>query len=119
MDAMMTSSTDVWVCAPDGVSNTMLSAYRILQKISSGTVLQRFLKYSGALCPLDIAHGPKAYPIASRVLRPSGTFLYVTFGQPHFRRRFLTGPHSSGTKLEIRELGESFHYYMYILRKMA
>lgn len=54
-----------------------------------------------------------------RVLRPSGTFLYITFGQPHFRRRFLTGPHSSGTRLEIKELGESFHYYMYVLRKVA
>ncbi|KAN0088629.1 S-adenosyl-L-methionine-dependent methyltransferase [Tylopilus felleus] len=54
-----------------------------------------------------------------RVLRPSGTFLYVTFGQPHFRRRFLTGPHAPGTRLEIKELGKSFHYYMYILRKVA
>lgn len=49
-----------------------------------------------------------------RVLRkPSGLFIYLTFGQPHFRRRFLTRP---GTTLEIKELGEAFHYYLYILR---
>ncbi|KAI0954545.1 hypothetical protein AcW1_006406 [Taiwanofungus camphoratus] len=49
-----------------------------------------------------------------RVLRkPGGVFIYLTFGQPHFRRRYLTRP---GTTLEIRQLGEAFHYYLYILR---
>jgi len=50
-----------------------------------------------------------------RVLRPSsGIFLYLTFGQPHFRRRFLTRPEGS---LDIKEIGDAFHYYLYILRK--
>ncbi|GJE98572.1 S-adenosyl-L-methionine-dependent methyltransferase [Phanerochaete sordida] len=49
-----------------------------------------------------------------RVLRPGGVFLYLTFGQPHFRKRYLTRP---GTTLEIRQLGEAFHYYLYIVRK--
>lgn len=49
-----------------------------------------------------------------RVLRKGGVFLYLTFGQPHFRRRYLTRP---DTALEIRQLGEAFHYYLYILRK--
>jgi len=49
-----------------------------------------------------------------RVLKNgTGVLIYLTFGQPHFRRRFLTQP---ATKLEIKELGEAFHYYMYILR---
>ncbi|KAK0467185.1 S-adenosyl-L-methionine-dependent methyltransferase [Desarmillaria tabescens] len=49
-----------------------------------------------------------------RVLRKStGLFLYLTFGQPHFRRRFLTRPETS---LQIKELGEAFHYYLYIVR---
>lgn len=49
-----------------------------------------------------------------RVLRKgSGVFLYLTFGQPHFRKRFLTRP---GTTLEVKQLGEAFHYYLYILR---
>ncbi|OSX64441.1 hypothetical protein POSPLADRAFT_1045484 [Postia placenta MAD-698-R-SB12] len=48
-----------------------------------------------------------------RVLKPGGIFIYLTFGQPHFRRRYLTRP---GTTLEVRALGEAFHYYLYILR---
>ncbi|EIW79149.1 S-adenosyl-L-methionine-dependent methyltransferase [Coniophora puteana RWD-64-598 SS2] len=49
-----------------------------------------------------------------RVLRKkSGIFLYLTFGQPHFRKRHLTMPSCT---LEVKELGDSFHYYLYILR---
>ncbi|KAH9976077.1 S-adenosyl-L-methionine-dependent methyltransferase [Russula compacta] len=52
-----------------------------------------------------------------RVLRRgSGAFLYLTFGQPHFRRRYLTRP---GTTLEIQQIGNAFHYYLYILRNGA
>ncbi|KAH6916050.1 S-adenosyl-L-methionine-dependent methyltransferase [Coprinopsis sp. MPI-PUGE-AT-0042] len=49
-----------------------------------------------------------------RVLRRGGTFIYLTFGQPHFRKRYLM---HEGTTLEIRALGEAFHYYLYIVRK--
>ncbi|KAI0730707.1 S-adenosyl-L-methionine-dependent methyltransferase [Earliella scabrosa] len=48
-----------------------------------------------------------------RVLRKGGTFIYLTFGQPHFRRRYLDRP---GTTLEIRKLGDAFHYFLYIVR---
>jgi len=49
-----------------------------------------------------------------RVLRKdNGIFLYLTFGQPHFRRRYLTRP---DTTLEIQQIGDAFHYYLYILR---
>ena len=49
-----------------------------------------------------------------RVLRKgSGKFLYLTFGQPHFRRRYLMRP---DTKLEIQQIGDAFHYFLYILR---
>jgi hypothetical protein len=51
-----------------------------------------------------------------RVLRRrTGIFLYLTFGQPHFRRQYLVRP---GTQLEIKELGDSFHYYLYTVRKL-
>ncbi|KEP53130.1 S-adenosyl-L-methionine-dependent methyltransferase [Rhizoctonia solani 123E] len=53
---------------------------------------------------------------ALRVLRPGGKLVYLTFGQPHFRKRYLTRP---GCSLEVRELGESFHYYLYIMTKEA
>ncbi|KAE9399951.1 S-adenosyl-L-methionine-dependent methyltransferase [Gymnopus androsaceus JB14] len=49
-----------------------------------------------------------------RTLRKGkGIFIYLTFGQPHFRKRYLNVP---GTTLEVRELGEAFHYYLYIVR---
>ncbi|KIK79713.1 hypothetical protein PAXRUDRAFT_833960 [Paxillus rubicundulus Ve08.2h10] len=84
MDAMMTSSTDVWNPPEAIISDCTAEVSEVL-----------------------------------RVLRPTGTLLYITFGQPHFRRRFLIGPHSPNTKLNIKELGDSFHYYMYNLRKGA
>lgn len=49
-----------------------------------------------------------------RILKPGGKFIYLTFGQPHFRKRYLQ---REGTTLEIRALGEAFHYYLYIVRK--
>lgn len=49
-----------------------------------------------------------------RVLIPGGLFIYLTFGQPHFRKQYLTREHTS---LEIRKLGESFHYFLYLLRR--
>jgi len=49
-----------------------------------------------------------------RVLRrPRGIFIYITFGQPHFRKRFLI---RDGWDLDVHELGETFHYYCYIMR---
>ncbi|KIN96333.1 hypothetical protein M404DRAFT_1006838 [Pisolithus tinctorius Marx 270] len=82
MDAMMTSSTDVWN-PPEQVVKDCVA------------------EVSGVL----------------RVLRTTGSFIYITFGQPHFRKRFLMGEHASNTKLEIKTLGEAFHYFMYVLRK--
>ena len=46
----------------------------------------------------------------------TGAFLYLTFGQPHFRRRYLQ---RHGTTLQVRELGDAFHYYLYVLKMSA
>ncbi|KAF8586366.1 S-adenosyl-L-methionine-dependent methyltransferase [Ramaria rubella] len=52
-----------------------------------------------------------------RVLKPGlGVFLYLTFGQPHFRRRYLQ---RDGTTLIVKELGDAFHYYLYVLKMTA
>ncbi|KAH7920389.1 S-adenosyl-L-methionine-dependent methyltransferase [Leucogyrophana mollusca] len=78
MDAMMTSSSDVWNPPEQVVQDCIAEVKEVL-----------------------------------RVLRkPSGLFLYITFGQPHFRRRYLSFPN---TVLRVKELGEMFHYYMYIV----
>ncbi|KAH7913846.1 S-adenosyl-L-methionine-dependent methyltransferase [Hygrophoropsis aurantiaca] len=79
MDAMMTSSSDVWDPPEQVIQDCTAEVKEVL----------RVLK------------------------KPSGIFLYITFGQPHFRRRYLSVPN---TTLKIKELGEMFHYYMYILR---
>ncbi|CEQ41799.1 SPOSA6832_03560, partial [Sporobolomyces salmonicolor] len=51
-----------------------------------------------------------------RVLKPDGVFLYLTFGQPHFRRQHLQRP---GWKLEVLEVGVDvgFGYFFYVLRR--
>ncbi|KAJ1661059.1 hypothetical protein IWQ61_000097 [Dispira simplex] len=51
-----------------------------------------------------------------RVLRPGGKFIYITFGQPHFRRRYLQRPELS---LEIMTIGDTFHYFVYIATKIT
>ncbi|KDE04210.1 hypothetical protein MVLG_05369 [Microbotryum lychnidis-dioicae p1A1 Lamole] len=50
-----------------------------------------------------------------RVLRkPNGVFLYLTWGQPHFRKQYLL---REGWQLETVELGDGFCYYLYVLRR--
>lgn len=44
----------------------------------------------------------------------TGLFLYFTFGQPHFRKPHMQRPNWT---IEQRELGDMFHYYLYIGRK--
>ncbi|KAI6042712.1 S-adenosyl-L-methionine-dependent methyltransferase [Pisolithus marmoratus] len=82
MDAMMTSSSNVWNPPEEIVNDCIAEVSEVM-----------------------------------RVLRTTGSFIYITFGQPHFRKRFLTGEHVPNTKLEIKTLGEVFHYFMYVLRK--
>jgi len=49
-----------------------------------------------------------------RILRPYGLFIYLTFGQPHFRKQLLQ---RDNTTVEVHQLGDAFHYYLYIVRK--
>ncbi|OAV89137.1 hypothetical protein, variant [Puccinia triticina 1-1 BBBD Race 1] len=51
----------------------------------------------------------------ARILKPGGVFIYVTFGQPHFRKRHLQRP--GIWSVEVIELGDMFHYYFYVMRK--
>jgi len=51
-----------------------------------------------------------------RVLKPNGKFIYITFGQPHFRKRHFDLENKNWT-LETKTIGDSFHYFVYILTK--
>jgi len=52
----------------------------------------------------------------TRVLSPTGTLVYITFGQPHFRKNLLLKD-KYGWELTIDKLGEFFHYFIYVLKK--
>ncbi|KAG9300233.1 hypothetical protein G9A89_011306 [Geosiphon pyriformis] len=49
-----------------------------------------------------------------RVLKPGGKFIYITFGQPHFRRRHLE---RDCWKIELITIGDAFHYFFYHMTK--
>ncbi|CBQ69358.1 conserved hypothetical protein [Sporisorium reilianum SRZ2] len=49
------------------------------------------------------------------VLKPGGKLVYVTFGQPHFRKRWLD--EVEGWSVETRTLGDMFHYFVYVATK--
>ncbi|GAB5589104.1 hypothetical protein Unana1_04004 [Umbelopsis nana] len=50
-----------------------------------------------------------------RVLKVGGKFIYITFGQPHFRKRHLTRDCWDGIK--VSTLGDAFHYFIYEMKK--
>uniref|UniRef100_A0A8R1E242 Methyltransf_11 domain-containing protein n=1 Tax=Caenorhabditis japonica TaxID=281687 RepID=A0A8R1E242_CAEJA len=51
----------------------------------------------------------------SRVLKPNGMFISVSFTQPHFRIPALL--RQKNWSVEMFEFGENFHYYVYVCRK--
>jgi hypothetical protein len=51
----------------------------------------------------------------TRVLRVDGKFIYITFGQPHFRKPHLARDCWDGIK--ISTLGDAFHYFIYEMTK--
>ncbi|KAK4048555.1 hypothetical protein OIV83_004723 [Microbotryomycetes sp. JL201] len=50
-----------------------------------------------------------------RVLKPSGKFIYLTWGQPHFRKRHLQ---RAGWNIETVEFGDGFSYFCYVMTRM-
>lgn len=53
-----------------------------------------------------------------RVLKPGGMMIYISFGQPHFRKRFLEHDQWMSPGIELKRIGEAFHYFIYIMRKV-
>ncbi|CAM6095579.1 unnamed protein product [Calypogeia fissa] len=51
-----------------------------------------------------------------RVLTPTGMFISIAFGQPHFRRPFFEAEGLTWS-MKWETFGESFHYFFYTLRK--
>lgn len=53
----------------------------------------------------------------SRVLRPGGKLLQVTFAQPHFRKRYLEKPEYGWTVLPHEQVDEGLGYFFYVAVK--
>jgi len=53
---------------------------------------------------------------AHRVLTPSGVFISIAFGQPHFRRPFFEAEGLTWS-MKHETFGDSFHYFVYSLYK--
>ena len=51
------------------------------------------------------------------LLKTGGKMIYVTFGQPHFRKKWLE--EVQGWHVETRTLGDMFHYFVYVATKKA
>jgi hypothetical protein len=49
-----------------------------------------------------------------RTLKAGGTFLYITFGQPHFRKRHLQ---RDCWDIDTKTMGDAFHYFFYTMVK--
>ena len=50
------------------------------------------------------------------MLKPGGKMVYITFGQPHFRKKYLE--EVEGWQVETRTLGDMFHYFVYVATKL-
>ncbi|XP_010906905.2 uncharacterized protein [Elaeis guineensis] len=51
-----------------------------------------------------------------KVLKPEGTFVSISFGQPHFRRPLFEAPAFTWS-VEWDTFGDGFHYFFYTLKK--
>lgn len=57
---------------------------------------------------------------AARVLRPGGVYLQLSFGQPHFRRKYLEHAPVAGLwagPVERFDVAVGFGYFLYVLRR--
>ncbi|KIY68899.1 S-adenosyl-L-methionine-dependent methyltransferase [Cylindrobasidium torrendii FP15055 ss-10] len=105
MDAMMTAKGDVWDPPAQVIADCTAEVSSVLRVLRPSTSTSSSV--SSFSSSTDVPGSSSS----------SGIFLYLTFGQPHFRKRYLTGEGREGTTLEVREMGEMFHYYLYVLRK--
>ncbi|OHT12982.1 hypothetical protein TRFO_16931 [Tritrichomonas foetus] len=60
----------------------------------------------------------KYFREVSRVLKPGGIFIQISFGQPHFRKRLFERDEFNWTvNVEVLDPTRSFHFYVYECRK--
>lgn len=65
--------------------------------------------------PPPLHYSTLTYSTPSLLKPKTGRFIYLTFGQPHFRRPHLL---RDQWHIETRTIGDMFHYYLYIGRML-
>ncbi|EFA80511.1 hypothetical protein PPL_07347 [Heterostelium album PN500] len=51
-----------------------------------------------------------------RILKVGGVFIYISFGQPHFRRQYIT--RENWDEIKVTTIGEFFGYFIYEMKKI-
>lgn len=60
----------------------------------------------------------KYFDEVSRILKPGGVFIQISFGQPHFRRRIFQRDRFNWTvNVETLPPKKTFHFFAYVCRK--
>ncbi|ODV88597.1 hypothetical protein CANCADRAFT_3242 [Tortispora caseinolytica NRRL Y-17796] len=84
--------------------------------IDKGT-LDALLSYKGSVwqLPASVQHNVDQYmDEIHRVLRPGGTFLYISYRQPHFAKLAIDRPYWSTDQSTIKGPPGSLDYYSYL-----
>jgi len=66
--------------------------------------------------PVPPADNVSLVPQVSRVLKPRGRFISLTFAQPHFRKP-LYARRRYGWDVGQHTYGDGFHYFLYVMTK--
>lgn len=103
---MLTGVKDVWNPEPEVVADCRAEVAEAVRFVLE--------------CLAFKSAGPLILAPFSSVLRliPEAKFIYITFGQPHFRRPLLV---REGWDLEVRDVGDGvgFGYFAYVMQRSS
>uniref|UniRef100_A0A671LVZ4 Endothelin-converting enzyme 2-like n=1 Tax=Sinocyclocheilus anshuiensis TaxID=1608454 RepID=A0A671LVZ4_9TELE len=102
LDAMLVEESDPWKVS----ENAAQLLHQVLLELDK-------LKSCPKITPLV---EPVLLCQVSRVLKPGGRFISVTFAQPHFRKRLYARAEYDWS-IKHYHYGSSFHYFLYVLTK--
>ncbi|XP_067218727.1 EEF1A lysine methyltransferase 4 isoform X1 [Chanodichthys erythropterus] len=105
LDAMLVEETDPWKVSEKAAQLLHQVLLEVRTFDFEGLQLSEFWR------PLV-----SRYIKVSRVLKPGGRFISVTFAQPHFRKR-LYARAKYDWSIKHYHYGSSFHYFLYVLTK--
>jgi len=97
---------------------SQLTRFEILQEDTLIAVVQGTM--DALLCSSGSVWSPPEVDEVLRVLKPGGHFLYISFGQPHFRMPHLQRPEwIYGVKTSVLGEGGIIQYFFYEMQKIS